>query len=475
MVTKNLPFSWVFISLCLAGCTPGQLAGWPAQQQETTLFDGPLEKEFAGAYPVNIEPTGTVKTLELVAAPGVWAIFPPYRTPVWTYNNQIPGPVIRIKRGDTLKVKLTNQLPQSTTIHWHGVRVPNEMDGVPGVNQPPVQPGESFSYEFRPKDAGTFWFHPHVNAAEQVERGLHGVLIVEDPDEPVYSRELVMVIDDWKLDKGGNIYPKFVTRHDLAHDGRWGNILTINGRYNPTFIVNPGERIRIRMINVANGRVFSPSIEELSPRVIAVDGMLTGDPIPLRRFALAPGNRIDLDIAIPRRLAGQKLPILNIFSRRVKTMGFLQVSDAPPVDTPKFDAPTAERFPQWLDADGAPLAHEYILNARRGGRYGITWTIDDKAWPRTDNRKFEAGRFIRLRFNNKSPRLHPMHIHGQFFKVIARDGEAVIENFWRDTVLVGSKQSVDIAMIPLDRGVWVTHCHTLEHAEAGMMNTINVQ
>lgn len=96
----------------------------------------------------------------------------------------VPGPVIRIKLGETLQLKLTNNLPQATTIHWHGVRVPNAMDGVPGVTQPPVQPGESFTYQFTPKDAGTFWFHPHVKAAEQIERGLHGVLIVEDAEEP---------------------------------------------------------------------------------------------------------------------------------------------------------------------------------------------------------------------------------------------------------------------------------------------------
>ena len=338
MFTKKLPFGCLLICLCLISCSPGPLSALPGQQQEATLLVGQLETEFAGAYPVNSEQTGTIKNVELVAAPNEWAIFPPYQTAVWAYNEQISGPVIRIKLGDTLKVKLWNKLPQPTTIHWHGVRVPNAMDGVPGVNQPPIQPGESFTYEFTPKDAGTFWFHPHLNSAEQVERGLHGVLIVEDPDDPVYSRELVMVIDDWKLDKGGKINPNFVTRHDLSHDGRWGNILTINGRYNPTFTVNPGERIRVRMVNVANGRVFSPFIKELSPIVIAVDGMLTGDPIPLQRFALSPGNRIDLDITIPKHMAGQKLPILNIFSRRVNTLGFLQVSDAQSVETPPSPA-----------------------------------------------------------------------------------------------------------------------------------------
>ncbi|NOR81741.1 MAG: multicopper oxidase domain-containing protein, partial [Methyloprofundus sp.] len=193
-----------------------------------------LEQEFKGAYPEKALPIGELKEFNIVAKEGLWSIVPPYKTSVWAYNETIPGPVMRIKLGDTLKLTLKNDLPQATTIHWHGVRVPNAMDGVPGVTQPPIQPGDSFTYQFTPKDAGTFWFHPHVNAAEQIERGLHGVFIVEDPDEPAYSQDLVWVLDDWLLTKDGQIYSKFVTRHDLAHDGRWGNLLTVNGKYQPT-------------------------------------------------------------------------------------------------------------------------------------------------------------------------------------------------------------------------------------------------
>ena len=226
-----------------------------------------LEHEFQSAYPKNIAATGNVINFELVARESEWGLIPPYQTKVWSYNGKIPGPIIRMRLGDTLQLKLTNQLPQATTIHWHGVRVPNAMDGVPGVTQPAIQPGESFTYQFTPKDAGTFWFHPHVNAAEQVERGLHGVLIVEDKNEPVYSQDIVFVIDDWLLGKDAEIHSEFVTRHDLAHDGRWGNVLTVNGQIKPSFNVKAGERIRIRMINVANGRIFSPMIQGLTPKI----------------------------------------------------------------------------------------------------------------------------------------------------------------------------------------------------------------
>ena len=137
-----------------------------------------LENEFTGSYPANAAPPAKVRAFDLTASTTEWGLVPPYRTAVWAYNEQIPGPVLRIKLGETVRVNFTNELPQATTIHWHGVRVANAMDGVPGVTQPAIPSGEGFVYQFTPKDAGTYWFHPHVNAAEQIERGLHGVLIV---------------------------------------------------------------------------------------------------------------------------------------------------------------------------------------------------------------------------------------------------------------------------------------------------------
>lgn len=435
-----------------------------------------LEQEFLGSYP-NQLPTqsGKVHVLELVATEGEWGIVPPYRTPVWTYQGMAQGAVIRIQLGDTLKVKLTNRLTQPTTIHWHGVRVPNAMDGVPGVTQAPIAPGETFTYEFTPKDAGTFWFHPHLNAPEQIERGLYGVLVVEDPKEPVYSQDLVWVLDDWLLGKDGKIYPHFVTRHDLAHDGRWGNVLTVNGKVQPAYHVKPGERIRIRLVNVANGRIFAPMFQQLAPQVIAVDGLLTGKSFQLNHFLMSPGNRLDLDLVIPQTAAGKVFRIINELGRQPKILASLQVDDVPVVKTPNFSYPVAERFPNWNKALEAPLTHEYHLNAKRGGQYGIVWMIDSESELEKPVIELHSGRFSRLRFTNHSSRLHPMHLHGQFFRLLAVDGKVVDENFWRDTVLIRPKSSIDIGVVPLDKGVWANHCHILEHAEAGMMSILKVE
>lgn len=434
-----------------------------------------LEQEFKGVYRENLKPKGIVRHMELVADEAQWGIVPPYQTAVWAYNGTVPGPVIRVRLGETVKVKLTNRLTQPTTVHWHGVRVPNAMDGVPGVTQPPIAAGESFTYEFTPKDAGTFWFHPHQNSPEQIERGLHGVLVVEDPEEPKYSQDLVWVLDDWLLEKGAEIYSEFVTGHDLAHDGRWGNLLTVNGRFQPSIPVKAGERIRIRLVNVANGRVFQPLFDRLSPKVIAVDGMLTGGPFPLPSFYLAPGNRLDLDVVIPKDAQGQTLAVADGFGRSSNLLAFLEVEPKTVVKTPVFEPPESAHFPAWAKALEAPLAHEFLLNAERGGPYGITWTIDGKAGHENLAAVLPFGQFSRLRFTNRSGRMHPMHLHGQFFKLLATDGQPAQENFWRDTILIGPKQSVDIGLVPMDKGFWANHCHILEHAESGMMSTLQVK
>lgn len=178
----------------------------------------PEVAEFAGSYPREASRKGTVLDFELVAAPASIPLFDGRSFDVWAYNGQVPGPTLRVRLGETVRVNFRNNLPQATTVHWHGVRVSNAMDGVPGVTQPPAEPGETFVYEFTPKDAGTFWFHPHLRSSEQVERGLFGALIVEDKVQTGYSRDELWVLDDWLLTREGALFAEFNTRHDLAHD-----------------------------------------------------------------------------------------------------------------------------------------------------------------------------------------------------------------------------------------------------------------
>jgi len=257
------------------------------------------------------------------------------KTSVWSYNDEIPGPLIRAQEGTTLVVKFLNNLKEASTIHWHGLRIENAMDGVPGVTQDPVKPGASFTYRLKLEEAGTYWYHPHFNSSEQLERGLKGAFIVEEAEKQPWSRELVWLVDDWLLQKDGNIYPKFNTGRDLMHDGRWGNVPTVNGHFRPEFGVRPGERVRLRLINGANARVFAPYLEGLAATVIAVDGRPVTRTFPLERFMLSPGNRVDLDITIPESAGGKVFAVLNRFG-----------SECMRVSTPTIKAPLTRGTPR---------------------------------------------------------------------------------------------------------------------------------
>ena len=439
----------------------------------------PLIEEFGKAYLAEAKPNGVVKSFDIVAAPTELSLVDGTRMRVWAYNGSVPGPTLRVRVGETLRVHFTNQLPQETTIHWHGVRVPNAMDGVPHATQPPVPTGGTFVYEFTLKDAGTFWFHPHVRSSEQVERGLYGVLIVEDEKPVPFSREVVWVLDDWLRDPTGQLVEAFNTPHELMHDGRWGNAITINGTRNPTLQVKSGERIRLRLLNSANGRIFSPDFSRLDAKVIAMDGMYLRAPIDPKGLEIAPGNRVDLDVTFSGA-SSDRIPIVDRFyAQRPNPLADIVidgVANAPPA----FASPARAHVPRWAAAHLTPVDQEFRLNSRRGGALGIEWTINDQAFAGHQHDHpsmvtFKQGTFRHLRFTNESFRLHPIHLHGMFFRLLTRNGQPVDEPFFRDTVLVHGKETIDVGLVALDPGRWMMHCHILEHAEAGMMTMIDVK
>jgi FtsP/CotA-like multicopper oxidase with cupredoxin domain len=452
-------------------------------------------REFAGSYPLAARPTGQVRSFELVAAPADLPLIDGGRLKVWAYNGSVPGPTLRVRLGDTVRVRFQNQLPQPTTVHWHGVRLPNAMDGVPYLTQPPIDPGQSFVYEFTPKDAGTFWFHPHLRSSEQVERGLYGVLIVEDAQPAPYARDLVWVLDDWLLDEGGpgqerQIFGQFNTPHDLAHDGRWGNALTINGRTRQRLALRAGERVRLRLLNSANGRIFRLDFGALPIQIIAVDGLYLRHPIPYPAdgFELAPGNRLDLDVSAPATSSATVVVVDRFYPPQPHPLAELIIDGDGPAG-PAFESPARAHVPVWQQALALPVSQAFRLNARRGGPFGIEWTINDRAFrhepaagdasghhhPAEPALRMRQGAFYRLQFINDSYRLHPIHLHGMFFRLLARNGAPVDEPFFRDTVLVHARETIDVGVVPEDPGLWMMHCHILEHAEAGMMTTLEVR
>src|SRR3990170_5009099 len=287
---KRLP---VLIVLFIVMATSGSVAG--AQSRQPAGWDAELK--LAGAADINPDPRIVEVTLDarvssLEIAPGV-------RTDAWTYNGGLPGPLIRARRGDRLIVHLSNTLPQSTTVHWHGVQVPIEMDGVPGASQPPVEPGGSFTYDFIVPDAGLFWYHPHVMSAAQVGFGLYGPLLVDDPDDTVnVADQLVLVLSDIATDDDGKLHSADSGGVLGALLGREGNHVLVNGRVRPTLTVRDGGLQRWRIVNAAKSRYFELVLGDGQPfELIGVDGGHMEYSLKKWTIVLGPGERADVLVA----------------------------------------------------------------------------------------------------------------------------------------------------------------------------------
>ena len=398
------------------------------------------------------------KRFTIVAAPSSVEILPGFTLEdSFAYNGQIPGPVLRVKLGERVTINFTNRLPQPTTVHFHGVRVPNAMDGVPGVTQPPVEPGGSFLYSFVPKDPGTYWFHPHVRGHEQLERGLYGALIVEDESAKYYDKDVVVFLDDWLLTEDG-LYENFDNPHFTAMNGRWGNVIAVNGKPVEVIRAKPGERIRLRFIDAANARIFRLNGEGL---VIAVDGFYVREPFPLQNFDVAPGNRVDVDviakdgnITFYDAITGKPLVIVVGEGEKVERER-------------KF--PFLREVPSLEEALALPVDYTYTYTIRMVPGRGPVWEVNGKSWPEAIVYRFDKDKVNVVRLIDKSGRVHPVHFHGLFFKVLRRNGQFVDEGFYRDTVILYPNDVVDIVLVPTEGGKWLNHCHIQEHAEHGFM------
>ncbi len=411
-------------------------------------------------------PNGQVVEVDLIAAETTIDLVPDAPTKVWAYNGSVPGPQIDVPLGDTVRLTLQNDLASPTSIHWHGIRVPEDMDGVPGLSQAAVAPGESFTYSFTPPDRGTYWYHSHTLGSEQLDRGLYGAIVVADPAEAdLFDVDVVWTIDDWLLGDEGQIVEGFFDNHVAMHHGRRGELLTANGDPENTLRVPPGARVRLRLINASNGRWYDPDFEGLAASVIAVDGQLTSAPVALEDVTLAPGSRLDVVFDAPL------------------TPGVHRVVDAaagPPVTIATVvvegDAASARGVPfehagvvpNWADAE--LLATDLELRFELGIDDDLfsRFRVNGRSYPDVEPVQLVQGRFTKIRMVNRTGLLHPIHLHGQFFKVLSRGGVPVDEPFFRETVLMESEEVIEIGIVPSDTGQWLLHCHIQEHADAGM-------
>ncbi len=206
--------------------------------------------------------------VSLVAKPAGAYLLPAKTTAIWSYNGLSPGQLLRARQGERFRVDFRNALPAPTTVHWHGIRLPNAMDGVPHLTQPPVEPLGGFVYDFIPPDAGTYWYHPHFSSAEQVDRGLYGALIVEERSPPLVDRDIVWVLDDWRLDSEGRLLNDYHDPAQVFATGRIGTTVTVNSERVPPLGVRVGERIRLRLINTSNARIFALEFKGHTPIIM---------------------------------------------------------------------------------------------------------------------------------------------------------------------------------------------------------------
>jgi FtsP/CotA-like multicopper oxidase with cupredoxin domain len=399
----------------------------------------------------------------------------------WTYNGQIPGPEIRVREGEIVRVILKNFLPEGTTIHWHGVPVPNSMDGVPVVTQKAVMPGEAFVYEFEAKPAGSYMYHSHVHY--QLDQGLYGPLIIEPArPEGSYDREYTLVLEDWVMRDGGGI-AETERRSAMGMGGMGmggmgmmrgggggigglassaGPLLepvydgyAVNGRVGPAITpleVSKGDKVKLRLLNPSSATIYVLRLAGHTLTITHVDGR----PIqPIQTDVLRIGMG-EGQLRIPVRYKGikQKEAEAPTFYRGLRFATYWD-----------FQA----LYPS-VASDLGSVDRVYTQTLS-GGMRSPYWTINGYVYPDSERLVVHPGETIGISYLNQSMMSHPMHLHGHFFRVV---NQTLPRERWtlKDTIIVDPMQRVDIEFLADNPGNWFHHCHNLYHMEAGMANVV---
>lgn len=415
-------------------------------------------------------------------------------TAVWSFNGQVPGVPLRVHRGDTLDVVVSNELEVPTSVHWHGIRLPNAMDGVSGLTQEAILPGKTFRYTFAPPDAGTYWYHSHTNANEQVARGLYGPLIVEDDVPPTVDRDLIWMVDDWRLQKDASIQEDFGAGHDRSHAGRIGNVPTVNGRYQSSVAVRTGERIRLRLINAANARNFSLSFGDLEPMVIAVDGQAITPYQATDPIVIGAAGRVDVILDMTGKPGSITSVIDNFYRQSYELTRFVYEQDilreqslatpialaSPRIPEPNLNNPVGQDVVIAGGAMGGLRRAKFDgqwMGLREIAQQGYLWAINDTVANKLDMPPLldvKQGTSVRLSLSNRTAFPHPMHLHGHHMKLLSIDGSELPEPHWVDSPLLQPNQRMELAFVADNPGDWLFHCHALEHHAAGLGALVRV-
>ena len=451
---------------------------------------------------------------------------------MFAFNGQYPGPLIRVPQDATITVNFTNRLDLPTAIHWHGIRLDNQYDGVPGVTQDPVQPGDSFRYRIHFPDAGMYWYHPHHREDIQQDLGLYGNMRVDARDPAYYgpaNREEVLMLDDLLTTvDGAALVPYGRERATHALMGRFGNLLLVNGEPVYDLAVDRGAVVRFFLTNVSNTRTFNLSFGDQAIKLVASDVGRFERETWVDSVVIAPAERYIVEVRFPE--AGEVALINGVqsidhvygnFFPEATPLGRITVRETPAqpdhatsfgtlrahgdvvadIDRYRgdFDRPVDHRLLLTLAVDGLPYPLETLLNLDASFFNPVEWsgtmprmnwvtTTDQVQWILRDEDtgqenldiewSFRIGDRVKIRLRNDRTAVHamqhPVHLHGQRFLVLAQDGVANDNLVWKDTTLVPVGSTVDILLELSNPGRWMLHCHIAEHLESGMRLVFDV-
>ncbi len=402
----------------------------------------------------------------------------------WVFNGSLPGPELRVTQGDRLRVTLVNHLPVATTIHWHGVSLPNAEDGVAGVTQDAVPPGSSYTYEFVAKDAGTYMYHSHQDSFHQVLQGLFGALIVDPRAGPVADRDYALVLGEAS---SGRTSVRDALG-ELILGAPANQVAAINGTTGDMHLeAKPGEHVRLRLVGVVQSDMKVANIADMmhgSPQelvllgtnysVVALDGYDLNGPqtIGPERLRIGLGQRYDLSFVMP---ADRAVRLADTTGAETVTVG----------DGPVPPVPNLAQLPVFdFTAYGSPGTDPITANSHfdvtypvvlanhfgfREGRLELVHTINGQDAPMGAQFVVHQGQLVHLHIDNQTEELHTMHLHGHHFVVLAHNGRPLTGSpVHIDSLLVEPHENWDVAFIADNPGLWMFHCHVLVHADFGM-------
>ena len=394
-------------------------------------------------------------------------------------------PVLRMKKGEPFAARLVNALDEPTTVHWHGLRIVNAMDGVPEMTQAYVYPGDGFDYAFTPPDAGTFWYHPHCNTLTQMGHGLTGVIVVEDPADPVFDAEIVLNLRDWRLGTGGAFIAPFKPR-DAARGGTYGTVRTTNWEQAPRYDAPAGGLVRIRIAATDVTRIYSLAAEGAPAVVIALDGNPVDVPYPLDLLDFGPGQRVELVVRMPDAEGGE-VKLGNFRGSSPFTIATLRatgtslkrdirdVKALPANPIAEADLSTAERIPLDFTATAEHAPVPSIC-----GTIGYTfWAINKVPWqgdtpdPGAPVSELKLGKSYVLQVRNRTPHAHPIHLHGLSFRILNSNKRTILPPP-TDTILLLPDEQAELGLVADNPGDWLLHCHIIEHQKTGMSGYFRV-